>query len=109
MSTPLFTRFPQHEVFDADAQVRYVPVVSAYGNPGYECTLPDGSVTYVYLNASGGSDDGVPTVFLYQGMEADPGADHAEHFAVVERFNARGDLVPHSWVDAYFARQAEGQ
>lgn len=44
---------------------------------GYEIHFPDNRIEFIYLNPSDGSDDGTPTVFVYQGTEADPGADTA--------------------------------
>jgi hypothetical protein len=52
---------------------------------GYKITHPGGRVAYLYLNAGGGSDDGAPTVFAYQGYAGDLGEDSPIcHFDVRE-------------------------
>lgn len=63
-------------VSDPDSGVIYLPW-STEKVVGWEAHRPDGSIEYVYLNPSGGSDDGVPTVFLYRGTTGDPTQDEA--------------------------------
>ncbi len=58
-------------VFDPDSDVTYFPVLGGWG------AEKDGDIEYLYLNPSGGSDDGVPTLFLYQGEHGDPHQDVA--------------------------------
>lgn len=49
---------------DPDAKVTYEPWTDGRA-VGFRVTHDDGRVEYVYLNPSGGSDDGVGSVFLY--------------------------------------------
>jgi hypothetical protein len=58
--------FGEDDVRDNDGQVTYEPILG-----GWVAKFDDGRVENVYLNPSGGSDDGVATVFLYvdQGEE----------------------------------------
>jgi hypothetical protein len=71
-------------VNDRDSGVKYVPW-SDGSAAGFRCETSDGKVEYVYLNPSGGSDDGVATVFLYWGTAGDPAQDAAiTHVAVGE-------------------------
>lgn len=51
---------------DEDGETTYQAFVGVDGTVGYRCEHNDGRATYVYLNASLGSDDGVATMFLYQ-------------------------------------------
>jgi hypothetical protein len=70
--------------YDKDAGVYYVPFVKD-GRVGYivRSNRPGiATETYVYLNPSTGSDDGVPTVFVYQGEHNDPGQDGSECYIV---------------------------
>jgi hypothetical protein len=46
---------------------------------GYRCAHADGRVEYIYLNASGETDDGQPNVFVYQGEHGDPARDAPTH------------------------------
>lgn len=53
-----------------------------------DCTmhLHETEVEYLVLNPSTGSDDGVPTVFVYQGATGDPAADGAVcHFVMFDQ------------------------
>lgn len=43
-----------------DNGVRYTPILG-----GYEVTLPDGEVKYLYLNPSSEDSDGLSNVFVY--------------------------------------------
>lgn len=65
-------------VTDPDSGVTYTPWTNGAA-VGYRMTSPDGRTEYFYLNPSGGSDDSVPTVFVYQGTEGDPAQDAALH------------------------------
>lgn len=66
----MFDVFDAHDVpHDEDSGVTYYPVLG-----GWRAETLDGD-EYIYLNPSGGSDDGVPTVFLYQGTKGDPQSD----------------------------------
>lgn len=74
-------------VTDEDSGVTYEPWTdSARGGAGigFKCTHPNGDVEYIFLNPSLGSDDGVPTVFVYQGIHGDPGRDGAAHHYVID-------------------------
>lgn len=68
----------ERPIVDLDGAMSYTSWEGPHGEVGYACT-PDGPgpTTYVYLNPSTGSDDGVPTVFLYEGPLGDPGQDAA--------------------------------
>lgn len=48
---------------------------------GFKCTC-NGTVTYIYLNPSGGGDS--PDVFVYMGDEGDPGQDGTVCFLAPE-------------------------
>ena len=70
--------------YDADAGVYYEPFIED-GRVGYRVASNRpgmGLETFVYLNPSDGSDDGVPTVFVYQGIENDPALDGSECYIV---------------------------
>jgi hypothetical protein len=73
-----FPVFDVEEVFDVDSGVTYYPILG-----GWRAEKDSGSTEYIYLNPSGGSDDGVPTVFLYQGANGDPAQDEAVVHVVV--------------------------
>ncbi len=45
------------------------------GLVGFKVTEKNGAISYIYLNPSSESDDGVSNVFLYQGSDGDPGTD----------------------------------
>lgn len=51
---------------------------------GFRCAHPGGKVEFIYLNPSQDSDDGVPTVFVYQGVEGDPNQDGACHHYIID-------------------------
>lgn len=68
-------------VRDEDSGVLYAPWTDN-GAVGFRCEAPDGRVEYIYLNPSGGSDDGVPTVFLYRGPAGDPSDDQPDLYYV---------------------------
>jgi hypothetical protein len=59
-----FTVTP-HQTIDEDSGVVYDACLHDGGAVGLRSVHPDGRVEYIMLNPSGGSDDGVPTVFLY--------------------------------------------
>lgn len=64
-------------IVDETSGVTYLPWSDPHtGVVGFEATHPDGPTERVYLNPSTGSDDGVPTVFLYAGT-GDPAQDGA--------------------------------
>lgn len=72
-------------VYDADSDVSYHPHSDpASGAVGWQAiNHSTGRVEYVMLNPSGGSDDGVATVFVYVGETGDPAIDGAEvHLAL---------------------------
>lgn len=66
-------------VVDTDAATTYQPFVGRDGQVGYRITR-DEDTTWLYLNASHGSDDGVATVFGYRGGSGDPAQDTPLHF-----------------------------
>jgi hypothetical protein len=71
-------------VYDMDAGVSYQFWTNGTA-VGYEIHFPDNRIEFIYFNPSDGSDDGVPTVFVYQGTEADPNADTPLcHFVVAD-------------------------
>ncbi len=63
---------------DDDAGTTYVPWTNGRA-VGFKAEHDDGEVEYIYLNPSGGSDDGVPNVFVYIGPVGDPAEDQPEH------------------------------
>jgi hypothetical protein len=67
---------------DEDAGVVYVPFTGSNGQRGFRCVNKDGRECYIYLNPSGGSDDGEPTVFLYMGDTGEPENDTPQHYYV---------------------------
>jgi uncharacterized protein YcnI len=54
------------QIDDSDSGVTYRPILG-----GWEATADTGEVRHIYLNPSGGSDDGVACVFLYVGPAGD--------------------------------------
>lgn len=72
-------------ITDHDSGVTYEPYTDEpSGAVGFKAThLSTGQVEYIMLNPSGGSDDGVPTVFLYLGPTGEPGQDEAAHHYVM--------------------------
>lgn len=73
-------------VEDPDSGVTYHPWTDGHAI-GFKAELPNGEVRFVYLNPSGGSDDGVATVFPYEGAEGDPSQDRGacgHHFVVFD-------------------------
>jgi len=77
----------EHEsITDHDSGTTYTPVIGGPFNcPGYRYER-NGVVRFIFLNASDGSDDGAPTVFLYDGAELDPAgeAEAWSHFDLTE-------------------------
>lgn len=70
-------------VCDRDGKTTYEPFIDAdTGVVGWRCIRTEG-VTYIYMVPSGGSDDGVSTVFVYQGSEGDPLHDEPMHHYVI--------------------------
>ncbi len=66
MTTPAPTTTSGESFTDEDSGVSYTPYIDhQFGAVGYMAEHPDGRVEYIYLNASGGSEDGVATVFVY--------------------------------------------
>jgi hypothetical protein len=68
------------DIHDPDGHVTYTPFRDDdLGRVGYR-VLEEGTnrETFLYLVPSSGSDDGVPTVFVYQGPANDPGQDMPE-------------------------------
>lgn len=72
-------RVSADKIRDDDGRTTYTPFIGSEGQVGYRCEHDNGDVAYIYLNASGGSDDGVATVLLYQDLDADEFAN-AVHF-----------------------------
>lgn len=66
------------EARDETSGVTYHPWTDGWAI-GYEVHYPDNRIEFFYLNPSGASDDGVPTVFVYCGPEGDPNADTPQH------------------------------
>lgn len=81
------------DVYDPDGGVVYVPFLAKDGRVGYRVvdTLNPGHETFIYLNPSTGSDDGVPNVFVYIGGEDDPAVDGAVHHYDLRDALGRGD------------------
>jgi hypothetical protein len=74
----------EQTAYDTDAGVYYEPFVYD-GRVGYRVASTDGMrQTYVYFNPSTGSDDGVPTVFIYQGEDNDPAIDEPDCHIVID-------------------------
>jgi hypothetical protein len=71
--------------FDDDGNVIYIPFLHA-GRVGYRVVsrTADRPETFIYFNPSGGSDDGVPSVFVYEGTHGDPNFDGASHHYNIE-------------------------
>lgn len=70
-------------IYDEDARVSYMPWTNGYA-VGFKCKDAQDRVTYIYLNPSGGSDDGVATVFVYEGSQGDPLEDAPSHHYNIE-------------------------
>jgi len=69
-------RFPA--IYTSDG-VYYIPFYND-GRVGYIVRTDDGSKeTTIYFNPSDDTDDGVPNVFVYIGVENDPALDAAIH------------------------------
>lgn len=60
-------------VRDDDGSVVYQPILGGWMAEDTRT----GEREFIYLNPSGGSDDLIPTVFLYQGPNGDPSQDAA--------------------------------
>ncbi len=93
LATQLDAYFPPAEdtatvlvpITDNDAGVVYTPHVDPNGAVGFKATDLRGNVEYILLNPSGGSDDGVATVFLYIGQNGDVQEDMPViHFEILE-------------------------
>ena len=70
---------------DDDSGVTYVPYIDMqFGTVGYMAEHPDGRVEYIYLNASGGSDDGIATVFVYVDTDLSSFANAEAHFVMFD-------------------------
>jgi hypothetical protein len=63
---------------DEDSGATYRPWTDGWA-VGFKAEHPDGRVAFIYLNPSGGSDDGVPNVFLYCGPTGDSAQDPPYH------------------------------
>jgi hypothetical protein len=79
-------KFPNRKIIDPDSGTQYTPFISDDGRVGYEITnIETGKFEFLYFNPSNGSDDGVPNVFVYQGVNNDPGNDGPlHHYLVLE-------------------------
>jgi len=67
-----------------DDSVTYIPYATARGQVGYVVRSNDGDrQELIYLNASTGTDDGEPNVFLYQGESGDPANDEPSRYYLV--------------------------
>lgn len=75
----------QPRIKDVSSGVIYRAWVGLDGQVGYRCTFPDKRVTYVYLNPTTESDDGVPTVFVYSGGQGEPAHDEPIVHVTVHR------------------------
>lgn len=80
---------------DSDTQdrpVRFTPIISDEGCPGYRVTwFATGKTSYIYLNASvrdpasmAEGDDNSPNVFVYEGTELEPRNDLPLHYYSLE-------------------------
>jgi hypothetical protein len=69
--------------------VLYIPYATKDGQIGYVVHgIKSGQQEFIYLNASTGTDDGKPNVFLYQGESGNANEDGPEHFYLVaEKFD----------------------
>lgn len=65
-------------VVDHSTDVTYTPFARD-GMAGLTCSKPGRISEHLYMNPSLGSDDGMPTVFVYLGTEGDPAQDGAVH------------------------------
>jgi hypothetical protein len=68
---------------DDDSGVTYEPHRGDNGELGFKATRDDGAIEYIVLNPSGGSDDGVATVFVYINDTGDPLDGGAVHHYVM--------------------------
>lgn len=84
-------------VHDSDAEVSYHFWTNG-ASLGYEIHFPDNRIEFIYLNPSTGSDDGVPTVFAYQGTKGELGADSPIcYFDVSDSSPSSSPTRPHDW------------
>ena len=67
--------FRQLNVIDDDSHVVYRPILGGWKAELFDDQGEVLDTEYIYLNPSGGSDDGVPTVFVYRGSDGDPQTD----------------------------------
>lgn len=67
--------FRQLNVIDYDGYVMYQPILGGWKAEQFNDQGDIVDTEYIYLNPSDGSDDGVPTVFVYQGGDGDPQTD----------------------------------
>ena len=77
-----YREIPETTTHDGDSGVTYDGVASDYGAVGFRATHPDGRVEFIMLNPSGGSDDGVPTAFVYIDADA-PSLENAVHHYIM--------------------------
>lgn len=76
---------------DPDSGTTYTPFIGRNGQAGHRCDHTDGRQTFIYLNPSGGSDDGVATVFVYQDEDPDLFVGAMIHFDVWEGLSSVAD------------------
>ncbi|HYW88885.1 MAG TPA: hypothetical protein VFB50_14010 [Chloroflexota bacterium] len=78
----------ERTVYAVGPSVYYEPYVGVDGRVGYRCqtnNAGDTRETFVYLVPSSDTNDGVPNIFVYRGIENDPSMDPAEfHIALHE-------------------------
>lgn len=77
--------FPGACTFDETSNVMYVPYLHK-GRVGFRCIRMDADKddTFIYFNPSDSTDDGVPNIFVYEGVTGDPCYDGASHHYVIE-------------------------
>lgn len=81
------------EYRDDDAGVTYHPFVGPNGELGFRAVRDGGGEQRIVFNPSGGSDDGVPNVFVYMGSTGDASIDTPVHHYVMR------DVGPDEGVD----------
>ena len=85
---------------DDDSAVTYRPYTGPNGETGFRCTHDDGREVFITLNPSGGSDDGVPNVFVYIGPSGDVRRDAPAHHYVLDDLLSTEAKVRQAFEDA---------
>lgn len=96
----------QRPPLDLSSEVKYRPWSNGWAI-GYAAEHPDGRIEYVYLNPSGESDDGVPTVFLYKGTFGHPAHDASVCHVALEPFESEEREYMVGWIMPIMAPSAE--